>query len=130
MRAAGRLIDVPGHDEIVFNIGHHPGVDIGMRVKKPGLNVTEPTWLSVHFDDVLGEEPTPYERLLSDALRGNHDLFPRWDTVEATWEVVQPLLDNPPPVIPYAQDTWGPEQAHELIRGHAPWKLPRELEEH
>jgi len=129
VRAAGRLVDVPGHDEIVFNIGHHPGVDIGMRVKRPGLNVTEPTWLSVHFDDVLGEEPTPYERLLNDALHGVHDLFPRWDTVQATWEVVQPLLDNPPPVIAYAQDTWGPEQSHELIRGHAPWKLPRELEE-
>ena len=129
VRAGNRLISTPGHDEIVFRVGHHAGVDIGVRVKEPGKDVTEPTWLSVHFADVLGEAPTPYERLLHDALLGNHDLFPTWPTVEATWRVVQPLLDNPPPVIPYAQDTWGPEQAHDVIRGHGPWKLPHDVED-
>ena len=130
VRVGNRLVTTPGHDEIVFNVGRHAGVDIGVRVKQPGLDVTEPTWLSVHFEDVLGEAPGPYERLLDDALHGNNDLFPQWSTVEATWRIVQPLLDNPPPVLPYSHDTWGPEAAQDLIRGHGPWKCPHVMDQH
>ena len=39
----------------------------------------------------------PYERLLADVLRGDSTLFPRWDVIEETWRIVQPLLDDPPP---------------------------------
>ena len=35
-----------------------------------------------------GEDPEPYERLLGDALAGNHQLFTRQDAVEETWRIV------------------------------------------
>jgi len=129
VRTGGRLVSPPGHDEIVFDLGHHPGMDIGVRVKTPGVDATEPTWLTVDFEKALGNAPTPYERLIHDALTGNHSLFPAWATVERTWQIVQPLLDSPPPVIEYAQDTWGPEEAHALINRHGPWKVPHDMED-
>ncbi len=35
--------------------------------------------------------------------------FTRQDGVEETWRIMQPLLDAPPPVQPYAPGSWGPE---------------------
>ena len=40
------------------------------------------------------------------------------------WRIVQPLLDSPPPVQPYAQGSWGPEQAEELVAGYGGWHGP------
>ena len=38
---------------------------------------------------------------------------------------MQPLLDSPPPVLPYPKGSWGPEQANVLTAQcggwHAPW---------
>jgi glucose-6-phosphate 1-dehydrogenase len=74
-----------------------------------------------------GEAPTPYEVLLEAALNGNSRRFTRQDGVEETWRIVQPLLDSPSPVLPYAKGSMGPEAAGELtiaVGGwHEPWSL-------
>jgi len=51
---------------------------------------------------------------LSDML-GDHTLFARADGLERCWQVLQPVLDNMPPVRYYAAGTWGPAEADELI---------------
>ena len=51
----------------------------------------------------------PYEVLLHAAMVGQTQRFTRQDAVEETWRVMQPLLDSPPPVHPYAPGSWGPE---------------------
>jgi glucose-6-phosphate 1-dehydrogenase len=56
---------------------------------------------------------------------GDHTLFPRWDSVEATWEVVEPLLSDPPPVLPYAPGTWGPREADKFVRNLGGWRDPK-----
>ena len=38
--------------------------------------------------------------------------------------MVQPLLDEPGPVIPYEQGTWGPEEASKLVHGTGQWADP------
>ena len=68
--------------------------------------------------------PTPYEVLLHAALVGDSTRFTRQDGVEETWRVMQPLLDAPPPVQPYAPGSWGPEAANELLAGHGRWHGP------
>jgi len=78
----------------------------------------------VLFEKVPGQDPEPYERLLGDALAGNAQLFTREDAVEETWRIVQPLLDEPGPVHPYAPGTWGPEKAEGLTRGICNWFEP------
>ena len=55
---------------------------------------------SLIFSEQLGESPEPYERLLSDAMRGECNQFAREDGVEETWRIVQPLLDATPPLSP------------------------------
>jgi glucose-6-phosphate 1-dehydrogenase len=71
-----------------------------------------------------GEGPTPYEVLLHAALIGDSIPFTRQDGVEETWRVMQPLLDAPPPVLPYAPGSWGPEAADELLAGLGRWHEP------
>jgi glucose-6-phosphate 1-dehydrogenase len=41
--------------------------------------------------------------------------------VEQAWRVVQPLLDHPQPVQPYAPGSWGPAAAAELVPGDTDW---------
>ncbi|MEY2964496.1 MAG: glucose-6-phosphate 1-dehydrogenase 1 [Actinomycetota bacterium] len=124
-RLGDRIQRVIGHDDVVLRIGKPSGIDIGIRVKKPGQDAVEPEFLSLDFADTLGEFPSPYERLLHDAMVGDHTLFPRWDSVEATWEIVQPVLDNPPPCLPYEPNTWGPTEADRFVRSHGGWRDPR-----
>jgi glucose-6-phosphate 1-dehydrogenase len=57
-------------------------------------------------------------------MRGDSARFTRQDAVEETWRVLQPLLDSPPPVRPYAKGTWGPPAGDELIAGHGRWHEP------
>jgi len=37
------------------------------------------------------------------------------DGVERSWELMMPVLENPPPVAFYEPGTWGPEEAEDLI---------------
>jgi glucose-6-phosphate 1-dehydrogenase len=78
----------------------------------------------VEFAQEGGEGPTPYEVLLRAALIGDSTDFTRQDNVEQSWRIVQPLLDSPPPVHPYAQGTWGPEEARELVAHYGGWHGP------
>ena len=58
------------------------------------------------------------------AMRGDSARFIRQDSVEENWRVLQPLLDSPPPVHPYAKGCWGPPAADDLIAGHGRWHEP------
>ena len=37
-----------------------------------------------------------YERLILDAMRGDHTLFTTAEGIERLWEVSEPLLEHPP----------------------------------
>jgi glucose-6-phosphate 1-dehydrogenase len=80
--------------------------------------------LDVEFAEQGGEGATPYEVLLEAAMQGDGMRFTRQDGVEEQWRIMQPLLDNPPPVQPYAPGSWGPEAGDELVSGHGRWHGP------
>jgi glucose-6-phosphate 1-dehydrogenase len=80
--------------------------------------------LDMEFAQEGGEGPTPYEVLLHAALIGDSKRFTRQDGVEECWRVMAPLLDNPPPVQPYAKGSWGPEAANRVLEGHGRWHEP------
>ncbi len=111
-------------DELVLRIDPKPGTDLIIQAKEPGANRTRSVDLSLIFAEELGEAPEPYERLLSDAMRGDSTQFAREDGVEETWRIVQPLIDNPPPVQPYEVGSWGPQQAAKLCAGQPSWREP------
>ena len=64
------------------------------------------------------------ERLLDGAIHGRMDLFTHASAIFETWRIVQPLLVDPPPVVPYVQGTWGPIEADRLVKGVCQWQMP------
>ena len=71
-----------------------------------------------------GDEIDAYERLLTDAMRGDATLFVREDAVEAAWAIVDPILDNATPVHAYDPGTWGPSEADALTAAFEGWRNP------
>jgi glucose-6-phosphate 1-dehydrogenase len=114
----------PAPNELVLRIDPDPGTDLMVQAKEAGANRTRTVDLSLIFAEELGEAPEPYERLLSDAMRGDSSQFTREDAVEETWRIVQPLLDAPPPVQPYKPGSWGPPNGDKLLAGHPGWREP------
>jgi glucose-6-phosphate 1-dehydrogenase len=115
----------PHPDEFIVRIDPTPGADLVVQVKDPGPESTLRTIdLSLIFSGELGDPPEPYERLFGDLLQGEARLFVREDSEEETWRIVQPLLDAPPPVEPYARGSWGPAAANALVTGHPRWREP------
>jgi glucose-6-phosphate 1-dehydrogenase len=66
----------------------------------------------------------PYDRLIGAALDGDRWLFARQDTVEAAWEVVDPVLGAVTPVHVYPRGSWGPKEADRLLPGRDTWYHP------
>jgi glucose-6-phosphate 1-dehydrogenase len=109
-------------NQIVLRIDPNSGLRTGLTSQGAGRG-----WRTVHLDvlfEELGPQLEPYERLLRDAIAGDSHLFAREDTVEETWRVVQPLLDQPPPVHEYPKGSWGPPEAARLVRAYPDWHEP------
>ena len=120
--ASGRRHPEPS--QIVFRIDPHSGIRISLdalRADRPGVSEID---LNMEFAKEGGEGATPYEVLLHAALIGDASHFTRQDNVEECWRVLQPLLDAPPKVLPYAQGSWGPEEAAKVIDGFGGWRGP------
>ena len=115
---------IPDANELILRIDPMPGADLVVQAKEPGTNRTRTVDLSLIFGDELGEAPEPYERLLSDAMKGDSSQFTRQDVVAETWRIVQPLLDAPPPVESYHPGSWGPPGAEKLLAGYPGWREP------
>jgi glucose-6-phosphate 1-dehydrogenase len=110
-------------NHLTFDLGDPGSISASFLVKDPGaeLDLTEARMdFSYGAGDGLLEA---YERLIYDALIGDKTLFTRADGIERLWEVVQPVLDDPPPSIPYEPGTWGPGEGSELIAPRR-WHLP------
>jgi glucose-6-phosphate 1-dehydrogenase len=99
-------------------------IGTGALVKSTGEDMRgEPVELIArHQSD---QEKSPYERLLGDAIRGDTTLFTQDQAVEAAWRVVDPVLSDPLPVVPYDPGTWGPAAADGVIEGDETWHNPR-----
>jgi glucose-6-phosphate 1-dehydrogenase len=113
-----------GPNELILRIDPNPGARLMVHAKQPGKAAVDEVSLDLLFSQQEGVMPTPYERLLSDAMNGESRLFTREDSVEETWRIVQPLLDAPPEPIPYAKGSMGPAEADNLVAGHAGWRAP------
>ncbi|HET7474495.1 MAG TPA: glucose-6-phosphate dehydrogenase [Dermatophilaceae bacterium] len=117
-----------GPDHLTFDLADESKVSLSFYGKRPGpgmkldkLSMQFSTRDTDRSEDVL----EAYERLILDAMRGDHTLFTTAEGIESLWERSIPLLEEPPPVKPYAPGTWGPNAIHQLIAPHA-WRLPFE----
>jgi glucose-6-phosphate 1-dehydrogenase len=117
----GRL--APHH--LALRIQPDEGISMVFRAKEPGPGMAlDAVPMDFSYGGSFRTRSTEaYERLLYDAMAGDHTLFLREDAVERSWEIVAPVLGVSGPVHPYAAGTWGPSAAHELIAPHA-WRSP------
>jgi glucose-6-phosphate 1-dehydrogenase len=128
MFPAGSGVGAQGPDHLTFDLadvskmslsfyGKRPGP--GMRLDKLSLQ------FAMHDTGLVGDVLEAYERLILDAMRGDHTLFTTAEGIERLWEVSAPLLETPPPVRFYDPGSWGPNAIHQLVAPRA-WRLPFE----
>jgi len=128
MFPAGSNAGTHGPDHLTFDLADQSRMSLSFYGKRPGpgmklekLSMQFATHETSSSSSVL----EAYERLILDAMRGDHTLFNTADGIETLWERSLPLLDNPPPVRIYSPGSWGPNAIHQLIAPHA-WRLPFE----
>jgi len=125
-------------NKLVLRIQPKEAISLTFEAKYPGaaLSLTpEIEVASVAMDfcysDVFGGSVSPaYETLLLDVMVGEATLFTRSDEVEATWRIVDPIIeqwerDTSKKIPTYQAGSWGPEESHALLREKgAEWRNP------
>jgi glucose-6-phosphate 1-dehydrogenase len=111
-------------NQVVVRLDPSTGIRVVVDAHRADMGGPAPITLDMEFAEEGGEGPTPYEVLLHAALVGDSTRFTRQDAVEEAWRVMQPLLDDPPPVHAYAPGSWGPKEADRLVAGHGRWYGP------
>ena len=113
----------PAPNQLRYRIKPDETTRLLVEAKVPGEALRSRTIaLEVDRRRALGEAPEAYERLLGDALEGDRRLFARFDAIERAWEIVDPVLRDPPPVRPYRRGSWGPPEAGHLVADHGGWR--------
>ena len=104
-------------NRLVMRIQPEEEIEFTFLAKVPGPDVRlAPASMKFSYGSTFGSEHVgAYERLLQEAMEGDHTLFVRADSVQRAWEIVQPVLDAPGPVCFYEAGTWGPAEAELLV---------------
>ncbi|HVH73153.1 MAG TPA: glucose-6-phosphate dehydrogenase, partial [Candidatus Dormibacteraeota bacterium] len=109
-------------NRLVLNIQPDEGISISFGAKRPGTemsigNVTMDFSYREGFGDTTR---SAYSTLVNDCLRGDATLFDRGDSVEAAWNLVDPILDvwgaaRTAKVPQYPSGSWGPRESDLLL---------------
>ena len=127
-RPTGSTLDVPHAvgkgDYVRFGLGGEGCIALGVQSKVPGEGMKGESVELVAVEHVV-DEMGPYERLLSDAMRGDPTLFARQDAVEAEWRIIDPILGDKTPLYFYEPSTWGPKEGDALVAPFGGWHVPK-----
>jgi glucose-6-phosphate 1-dehydrogenase len=124
----GSNAGMQGPDHLTFDLADQSRMSLSFYGKRPGPGMQLEKLsmqFATHETSSSGDVLEAYERLILDAMRGDHTLFTTAAGIETLWERSVPLLQNPPPVRSYSPGSWGPNAIHQLIAPHA-WRLPFE----
>jgi len=117
-----------GPDHLTFDLDESSRLSLSFYGKRPGpgmrLNKVSMQFSLAELDH-SSDTLEAYERLIRDAMNGDHTLFTTAEGIESLWGASMPLLSSPPEIHPYPPDSWGPEAIHGLIAPHT-WRLPFE----
>jgi len=114
-------------NRLVLHIQPDEGITFDIHAKQPGPKVNVANVPLDFSYRSFGEQTaaTGYETLLYDCMIGEPALFHRYDSVDASWRIVNPILDVwhalPARDFPnYASGTWGPAASDHLLEkdGH------------
>jgi glucose-6-phosphate 1-dehydrogenase len=115
----------PQPNRLRFRLGPNDGVTLQVQAKLPGEQlISRQVDLDVSYASLFPGRQEAYQRLLEDAMEGDHRRFGREDGLDQQWRIVQSVLDNPPQVELYRRGTWGPATAEALAAGVGGWVEP------
>lgn len=105
------------------------GIHLSFEAKVPDSSQEMRTVeLEFHYRDSFPDRTLPdaYERLLLDALHSDAMLFARNDEIVGAWQLIDPILQGwttpeAPPLATYAQGSWGPQAADQLLARNGHW---------
>ncbi len=119
-------VGAQGPDHLTFDLADSSKLSLSFYGKRPGPGMKLDK-LSLQFAlHETGREADvleAYERLIHDAMVGDHTLFTTAEGIERLWEISAPLLEDPPQVLPYWSGSWGPATVDDLIAPRS-WRLP------
>ena len=126
MFPAGSGVGEYGPDHLTFDLDESSRLSLSFYGKRPGPGMRlDKMSMQFSLEETGGDGDAleAYERLIHDAMVGDHTLFTTAEGIERLWDVSAPLLERPSPLHSYAPGTWGPEAMQALIAPHS-WRLP------
>jgi len=117
---------------LVLRIQPDEGIVLKFGIKIPGSGFDiKSVNMDFHYSDYSEMYiPDAYERLLLDAVLGDATLYPRSDSVEEAWKIIDPILkewqrDKQIKLYGYPAGTWGPQDADGLFDDpNITWRYP------
>ena len=112
MFPAGSGVGAQGPDHLTFDLADASKMSLSFYGKRPGPGMRLDKLslqFAMHDTGLIGDVLEAYERLILDAMRGDHTLFTTAEGIERLWEVSTPLLEAPPPVRPLSARLLGAE---------------------
>jgi glucose-6-phosphate 1-dehydrogenase len=114
----------PPPNHLRFRISPDIQIGLGVQAKNPGEGMEgSPVELRVCRHDGP-KSMDAYERLLTEAMKGDATDFAREDYVEEAWRIVDPILGNVTPVAQYDPGTWGPGEVGQRLVPPGGWQDP------
>ncbi len=101
MFPVGSGVGAQGPDHLTFDLADASKMSLSFYGKRPGPGMRlDKLSLQFAMNDTgrIGDVLEAYERLILDAMRGDHTLFTTAEGIERLWQVSTPLLEAPPPV--------------------------------
>jgi glucose-6-phosphate 1-dehydrogenase len=115
-------------NQIILGVQPNEGVTISLGAKIPGarMRIRPVNMEFLYGTSFMSESPEAYERLITDAMRGDATLFTRNDEVEAQWAICDPILAaweaDDGEVPQYEAGTDGPRESERLLGPGERWR--------
>jgi glucose-6-phosphate 1-dehydrogenase len=115
-------------NQLVLTLQPNEGVSLRLGAKIPGTRmIIRPVKMEFLYGTAfLSQSPEAYERLITDAMRGDATLFTRNDEVEAQWLICDPIVrawaHAPGPLPQYEAGSQGPQDANHLLCEGDRWR--------
>ena len=115
-------------NQLIMTMQPNEGVSISLGAKIPGsrMRIRPVNMEFLYGTAFLSQSPEAYERLITDAMRGDATLFTRADEVIAQWRIIDPVLqawgNDPGPLPKYPAGSSGPEEANAILEPGHHWR--------
>jgi glucose-6-phosphate 1-dehydrogenase len=115
-------------NQLILTMQPNEGVALQLGAKIPGsrMRIRPVNMEFLYGTAFMSQSPEAYERLITDAMRGDATLFTRDDEVEAQWTIIDPILkhwsETPGPLPQYPAGSGGPEEADRILKHGDHWR--------